>query len=218
MPRRKLSFSIEEYYHLYSRGVDKRIIFLDDRDRQRFIRLMFLCNGEKPVVYRDTQHLQLSEIEVGEKIVAIGAYCLMPNHFHILVKEITEGGITKFMSKLMTAYSTYFNKKNSRTGSLFSSEFKAQHLDNDNYIKYIFSYIHMNPLKLTEPSWREKRVNKQRMVSYLSKYFYSTYPDYKGVARESSVVLTKDVFPQYFPKKGDFDDHISDWINFDPNT
>src|SRR3989338_837348 len=77
---RKLSFSIDEYYHIYSRGVDKRIIFLDDNDRHRFMRLMFLCNGDKPVIYRDTQNLSLQKIDMGKRLVAIGAYCLMPNH------------------------------------------------------------------------------------------------------------------------------------------
>lgn len=180
------------------------------------MRLMFLCNSNKSVVYRDTQNLSLTEIEVGEKIVAIGAYCLMPNHFHILIKEITEGGITKFMSKLLTAYSTYFNIKCKRVGALFSSEFKAQHLDSDNYLKYIFAYIHLNPLKLIEPNWREMKINKQRARSYLSEYYFSSYQDYTNSNREVSRTLTKDVFPQYIVKKGDFEAHINDWINFEP--
>jgi len=93
MTVRKITFSIEEFYHLYSRGVDKRLIFLDDNDRKRFVRLLFLCNGIKPVMYRETQKLSLADVETGPKLVAIGAYCLMPNHFHLLIKEITEGGI-----------------------------------------------------------------------------------------------------------------------------
>ena len=215
---RKFSFSIDEYYHLYSRGVDKRIIFLDDNDRHRFMRLMFLCNGDKPVIYRDTQNLSLQKIDMGKRLVAIGAYCLMPNHFHILVREITEGGITKFMSKLLTAYSTYFNKRQTRTGTLFSSEFKAQHLDTNEYLKYIFAYIHLNPLKLIEPNWRERKINKQTANAYLSKYYFSSYQDYIDATREISLILSKDIFPQYFVKKGSFKAYINDWINFDPLT
>jgi len=215
---RKFSFSIDEYYHLYSRGVDKRIIFLDDNDCHRFMRLMFLCNGDKPVIYRDTQNLSLQKIDMGKRLVAIGAYCLMPNHFHILVREITEGGITKFMSKLLTAYSTYFNKRQTRTGTLFSSEFKAQHLDTDEYLKYIFAYIHLNPLKLIEPNWKKSKINKQAINTYLSKYYFSSYQDYIDATREISLILSRDIFPQYFIKKGSFKAYINDWISFDPLT
>ena len=212
---RKFSFSIDEYYHLYSRGVDKRLIFLNDNDRQRFVRLMFLCNGSKPVVYRDSENLPIHEIDVGEKLVAIGAYCLMPNHFHILVREITEGGITKYMSKLLTAYSTYFNKRHTRTGALFSSEFKAQHLDTDEYLKYMFAYIHLNPLRLIDPKWKEKRINKQKAYSYLSRYYFSSYPDYVDIARENSLIISRNIFPEYFLKKEDFKTYLGDWINLD---
>ena len=215
MTIRKLSFSINEYYHLYSRGVDKRLIFLDNNDRQRFVRLMFLCNGSKPVIYRDSEHLSMNEIDTGEKLVAIGAYCLMPNHFHILIREMTDGGITKFMSKLLTAYSAYFNKRHSRTGALFSSEFKAQHLDSDKYLKYIFSYIHLNPLKLIEPNWRKRKISKRVLISHLSNYYFSSYLDYVNTAREISIILSKETFPQYFIKKGNFEASINDWFNFD---
>lgn len=215
MTIRKVPFAINEYYHLYSRGVDKCLIFLDDNDRQRFIRLMFLCNGDRPVVYRSIQNLPLSEIETGNKLVAIGAYCLMPNHFHILVREITEGGITKFMSKLLTAYSTYFNKKHGRIGALFSSEFKSQHLDGDEYLKYIFAYIHLNPLKLIEPQWREKKIDRNRAKSHLSKYYFSSYSDYLYTTRDISLILAKEIFPQYFKKKGSFETYVDDWINFE---
>jgi len=155
---------------------------------------------------------------MGKRLVAIGAYCLMPNHFHILVREITEGGITKFMSKLLTAYSTYFNKRQTRTGTLFSSEFKAQHLDTDEYLKYIFAYIHLNPLKLIEPNWKKSKINKQAINTYLSKYYFSSYQDYIDATREISLILSRDIFPQYFIKKGSFKAYINDWISFDPLT
>ena len=159
MTVRKIAFSVEEFYHLYSRGVDKRPIFLDDSDKKRFVRLLFICNGIKPVMYRETSKLPFKNIDTGQKLVAIGAYCLMPNHFHLLIKEITEGGVVKFMSKLLTAYSTYFNKKHERIGALFGSEFKSSHLDSNEYLKYIFSYIHLNPLKTLSVNWRNENPN-----------------------------------------------------------
>ncbi len=216
MTVRKISFSIDEHYHIYSRGVDKRKIFLNGDDYRRFIRLMFLCNGEEPVVYRETENQSLKEIRTGKKLIAIGAYCLMPNHFHLLVREITEGGTVRFMSKLLTAYSAYFNKKHARTGALFGSEFKAEHLDTDEYLKYIFAYIHLNPLKLVDSEWRIKRIDWKTAKQHLAKYQFSSYTDYtEEVIREYSLVLNKKIFPEYFPQVRDFQPYIRDWIELD---
>ena len=215
MTVRKTIFSVEEFYHLYSRGVDKRPIFLDDNDRKRFVRLLFLCNSTKPVMYRETKKLPLANIDTEPKLVAIGAYCLMPNHFHLLVKEITDGGIVKFMSKLLTAYSSYFNKKYERTGALFGSEFRSTHLDTDEYLKYIYSYIHLNPLKLFNNNWKKEKMNISQTESFLNKYRYSSYCDYLSKKnREEYMILNPTVFPEYFNSVGDFKRNIHDWINF----
>ena len=149
--QRKFKFAPGEYYHIYSRGVDKRNIFLEDLDKDRFIKLIYACNSEKPVVFKTIQRLPLEEIDRGETIVDTGAYCLMPNHFHFLMREKKESGISAFLEKILTAYSKYFNKKYNRTGRLFESNFKAQHANDDNYLKYLFAYIHLNPVKNIEP-------------------------------------------------------------------
>lgn len=196
---RKFSFSVDEYYHIYNRGTDKRLIFLDNADRDRFVRLLFISNSTKPVVFRNIKNMAYSDIDKGEPIVAIGAYCLMPNHFHILARETTPGGISVFMGKLLTAYSAYFNKKYQRTGALFESTFRAQHVDNDNYLKYLFAYIHLNPVKLIEPDWKEKGiVNAKVAIKQLSEYRYSSYDEYMAVVREENAILSKEVFPEYF--------------------
>ncbi len=215
MGMRKESICLNEYYHIYNRGVDKRIIYLTDNDRIRFTRLLFLCNGNKPVVYRNVQTLSLNEIEVGEKLVAIGAYCLMPNHFHILMKGTTEGGIEKFMRKLLTSYSMYFNKNHERTGALFEGEFKSAHLDSDEYLKYVYSYIHLNPVKIIDQNWKEKGIlDLLKAEAFLKDYSYSSYRDYLGEEREFSAVLDRSVFPDYFHKESDLSSHIQDWLNF----
>lgn len=114
-----------------------------------------------------------------EKLVNIGAYCLMPNHFHILVHEKSEGGISKFMLKLSTAYSMYFNKLNDRSGALFQGPFKAKHADNDEYLKYLFAYIHLNPLKIIDPNWRNYgAIDRSKAESYVKNYPYSSFGDY----------------------------------------
>jgi putative transposase len=209
------NFSLEEFYHLYSRGVDKRSIFLDSEDQKRFARLLYLSNGNKPVVYRSIRNTPLGQIDVGDELVAIGAYCLMPNHFHLLVKEVTEGGIVKFMSKLLTSYSMYFNTKYKRTGALFGSEFKSTHLDTDEYLKYMYSYIHLNPIKLIDPRWKEDGIsNAEEVESFLNKYIFSSYKDYAGEKREVGLILNKIAFPDYFFEDSVIETHIKDWLEF----
>ncbi len=212
MPLRKTPFAVGEYYHLYSRGVDKRVIFLDTSDEKRFIRLLYLCNGSKPIDYRSVKKLPLIDVERGEELAGIGAYCLMPNHFHLLVRETKENGITTFMRKLMTAYSVYFNKKYQRTGRLFSSEFKSSHLENDTYLKYIYSYIHMNPLKLSNPKWPSIRLSPGEVKKLLNEYENSSYLDYVGNGREESLILDKLVFPEYFAQTKDFERDLISWF------
>ena len=212
---RKISFSEGEYYHIYCRGVEKRNIFLDNKDRERFQALLFLCNGTKPVVYRLVQGETLYQTDVGEKIVAIGAYKLMPNHLHILVKEISENGVTEFMQKVNTAYSMYFNKKYERVGPLFQGAFGARHITRDEHLKYLFAYIHLNLIKLIEPKWKEEGIKDlERAKNYLENYPFSSYASYCGKTRKEDSILSKKEFPDYFSEKHDFKDFIDDWLIF----
>ena len=122
---RKDPFVTGEYYHLYNRGIDKRVIFKTKRDYERFMMLLYLANGKESFHLDELinrEHKIFNEVlflEKGEPLVSIGAWCLMTNHFHLLVKQGVEGGITKFMRKLGVGYSMFFNIKYQRTGSLF---------------------------------------------------------------------------------------------------
>ena len=212
---RKFTFAEGEYYHIYNRGVEKRDIFMSGDDYRRFQRLLYLANGSKPFVYKLVQRMPLDKIDVGDKLVAIGAYCMMPNHFHILAKEVTEGGISAFMEKLTTGYSKYFNKKHERVGTLFQDRFKAEHVDNDEYLKYLYSYIHLNPVKLIDPTWKEVGIrDAEKTRQYLEGYHSSSYPDYLGREREERLILSKAEFPEYFDEPKDFAEYIKDWLEF----
>lgn len=216
MTRKINSFAEGEYYHIYNRGIEKRDIFLDQSDFNRFIVLLRIANSKEPVHIQKTrkkgQGLTLTNDK--EKILEIGSYCLMSNHFHLLIKENTEGGISKFMSKIMTAYTMYFNKRYERSGALFQGTFKAEHANSDEYLKYLFSYIHLNPVKLINPDWKEKGVeNKNEVISFLKDYKYSSYLDYIGVNREENKIINKEVFPEYFLSTNDFEREIFDWLN-----
>ena len=95
------------------------------------------------------------EEEKEKPLVSILSYCLMPNHFHLILYEHTENGISKFMGKLLTAYSMYFNKKYDRSGPLFTHPFRSEHINNDSQYMYIFSYIHLNPLSIIQKNWKK---------------------------------------------------------------
>jgi putative transposase len=215
MATRKISFEKGEFYHLYNRGNSKQEIFHNDNDYNHFIFLLLILNNQKNIELRNIQVSKYIHNPDIEPLVSIGAYVLMPNHFHILITEKIEGGISKFMQKLSTAYVMYYNKKYKRTGSLFEGKFKSQHLNTDKYLKYIFSYIHLNPIKLIDKHWKEKGIlNKKVVIDYINKYTYSSYLDYIGTKRiQNSILNTKD-FPDYFPTKNSFNVEMSDWLSY----
>ena len=205
---RNIIFSPEEYYHCYCRGTEKRKVFLDKKDYQRFIHLLFMCNSENKIHLSDygkKSFVEIFEIDRGKTLVDVGAYCLMPNHFHLLLKETGDGNISLFMQKVMTAYTMYFNKKYERTGSLFESKFRAQHAKGDNYLKYLFSYIHLNPVKLINSKWKEDGIkNRIQTKKFLYQYEYSSYLDYMEKQRAQKIILNYRAFPEYFSDKKEF--------------
>ncbi|MBI4066032.1 transposase [Candidatus Kaiserbacteria bacterium] len=212
---RKHIISEGEYYHLYNRGVEKRNVFLTQKDYARFRRLLYVANGTEHFVYRDIERKSLKEIDCGEPLVAIAAWVLMPNHFHILVKEITEGGTAAFMEKLCTSYSSYFNKRHDRVGPLFQGRYKSQHVTEDTHLKYLFAYIHLNPLKLIDPAWKEKgSISVAAAKKFISSYEHSSYLSYMDTSREESILLSKNEFPEYFSENKDFEDFHNDLISF----
>ena len=220
---RTFIFAPGEYYHCYSRGTEKRKIFLNKKDHERFIALLFACNNTKTIHLSDHQGKSLDEIfslEREDSLVDIGAYCLMPNHFHLLLYEKQKNGISLFMQKLMTAYTMYFNKKYDRTGSLFESRFRARHASDDRYLKYLFSYIHLNPLKIIDSEWKENGIkDKKEAIEFLKKYYYSSYVDYLSTDnRSQGLILNKGAFPDYFNQPKDFQDEIFEWLNDNDDT
>ena len=185
---RKVKFAEGEYYHLFSRGVEKRKIFLEKKDYERFLALLFILNQEDHFHvsnFLNKGHndiLDLYKLKRSKPLVSILAYSLMPNHSHLVVQEIQENGISTFMMKLLTAYSMYFNKKNERSGPLFVHPFRSQHVADDSYFLYIFSYVHLNCIDLCEKGWKESGIkDRKRARDFLENYRYSSYPDTSGV-------------------------------------
>ena len=221
---RKHAFVPGEYYHIYNRGIDKRIIFKSVYDYQRFMMLLYVANSDDSLRLDNLiniLHKNYQEIfycKRGKQLVSIGAWCLMPNHFHILIKEEIEGGITKFMRKLSVGYSMYFNIKYQRTGSLFGGLFKSKNISDDRYFRHLFGYVHLNPLDLEFSEWEglvgEK--NPKAWQEFLNKYPYSSFMDYIGIERCENNILNKEAFPEYFSSNKSSEDFIESYLSFDP--
>jgi len=221
MTTRKEEFSVGEYYHLYNRGNSKQKIFLDEEDHRRFIKLLYLCNSSKSINFRDdivNQKIDAFDFDRGKQIVSIGAWTLMPNHFHILLSPRGTLGdnISLFMNKVSTSYSMYFNKKYKRTGKLFEGTFKSVHLSEDAQLKYIFSYIHLNPVKLIDTKWKELGIKDyKKTLLFLNTYPWSSYHDYKNKRRPETKIVSKKDFPDYFENQKIFDEEIFEWLKFE---
>ena len=211
---RKISFSPGEFYHLHNRGVEKRVIFENDRDKRRFISLLYLCNTTQPILWRDIA--EVWSFDRPDTLVDIGAYCLMSNHFHLLVKAKDGEGLSRFMQKLQTAYSMYFNLKYRRSGALFQGKFSGHHINNDKYLNYLYCYIHLNPIKLQGLSILTDEVAKlHQHKNFLNSYSYSSYLDYIDLnthCRPERQIIKPENFPDYFSDGIDFDEFITDWL------
>jgi len=216
MSIRKTPFVPGEYYHIYNRGNSKQRIFQSRNDYKRFIDLLYGTNTNQKFNYFDTNKAGgIFENEICDKLVSIGAYCLMPNHFHILTTPLSEDGLSRFMQKLSTAYSMYFNETHKRTGGLFEGKFKSQHLETDRQLKYLFSYIHLNPIKLIDRKWKENGITDlKKSLEYLNTYSYSSFLDYIGEVRKEKAILNLADFPNYFPSENHFKREIIDWLSY----
>ena len=197
---RQFPFASGEIYHCYNRGVDKRQIFMDTHDYERFLMLLYACNSRTPIHLSSLNQSNIQgptlnrvlEIERGEPLVDLFVYCLMPNHPQLIMRERDGNGVTSFMRKVGTGYTMYFNLKYERTGALFSGTFKARHIDSDQYLERATHYVHANPAELVEPHWKEGRVGDSRgLEKFLREYRFSSLPDYEAEGRPESKILDR---------------------------
>ena len=167
-----------EYYHIYNRGVDKRDIFNNQKDMDRFIESILEFNRTEGIM--SLANLRKTQIEakpLSEPLVAIVAYCLNPNHFHFVLKQLVDGGISEFMKKLQGGYTYYFNVRHARSGSLFQGTFKSQLMGSENYFNKILGYVNKNYQVHTIPK------NKMNLV---------IASDYEYESNDFSIVSKKE--------------------------
>lgn len=194
MGYRREPFQIGEWYHCYNRGIDKRVVFDSESDSERFLQSLYLCNDEKRAGRSDFDyypHPRIFTIQRFAPLVSIGAYSLMPNHFHLLMQEKVENGISKFMHKLGTSYTMYFNEKNGRVGNLFYKPFRSRRVSNDSHFSYLPQYLHLNPIEMFEHGWKKGvlRRSLRELQRELSAYRFSSYMDYSGHRRPENSIL-----------------------------
>lgn len=222
MPNRRDKFATGEVYHIYNRGVDKRQIFKDNHDRNRFCLLLKLCNGTKSFDLEEHFRYKKSfneiyNIDVGHPLVTIHAWTQMPNHFHLILSEVMSGGISLFMKSFAGAYAKYFNHRYSRTGTLFESRFKSKQATSDTYAKYLFAYVSLNRIKLiaSESTWREQGIKDVKKVrNFLDNDEHSSLFDYlyDESPRLFSSIISKDFYRNYFSNKKFVQREIFDWL------
>ena len=211
-----------ELYHVLSRGVDKRKIFLDDRDRYRFIHDLFELNNQNrsntnSYIFEQHPSCDIASRKIKKEprklLVDILAFCLMPNHYHLLISPRVKNGMPQFMKKVNMAYAKYFNIKNERVGTLFQSRYKSILIKDQAHFIHIPYYIHCNPLDLFAPEWRERRMrNPRAAIEFLESYRWSSHPDYLGEKNFPSVTRRNFLLEVSGGENG-YRNTLREWLN-----
>jgi len=216
MPRKTRQFVNGEIYHIVLRRMGNELLFIDIDDYYRGIFSIYEFNTTKQITIRERRAARIrfkktiAQIDGGqtlEKIVEpalrvfdrdllveVLTLCLMPNHIHLLVKQLKEGGISKFVQKLGSGYAGYFKNKYGIKikGHFFQDRFEAVHIKTDEQLKAVFVYIHINPISLIEPKWKEYGIgDPDKVIKFVENYKWSSYPDYIGKKNFSSVTERK---------------------------
>lgn len=200
MASKRPQFVNGEIYHVFNRGVEKRNIFQQISDYFRFIFCLYELNDKNLIKMRSriqerkerkrTGRTRAIKKESKESLVEIIAFCLMPNHYHLVLRQLVDGGTALFMKKLGDSYVGYFNQKYDRKGmgSLFQGRFKAIHIKTDDQLINLICYIFTNPVELLEKTWKETGVeNSTKTIKHLESYRWSGYLDCIGKPNFPSV-------------------------------
>jgi putative transposase len=198
-----------ENYHIFNRGNNKQLIFIDDHDRMRFLFLAlffqaplhfpniarqsstFYKNLSAKNIEHDVEHSVFNGLDKEvrfvnkEKYIELGGFVLMPNHFHMIVSEIHDKGMSRYMQRVLNSYTKYFNAKYGKSGHLFQGPYGAVHIKNNEQLLYLSAYIHRNPRELKE--WHNKE----------HQYMWSSYRDYINVNRWEPLLKTDLIISQF---------------------
>lgn len=204
---RKIVIINEGYYHIFNRGVDKRKIFLDFYDYRRALKTLTYYKSAN-ISLRLSHFLNLSDKrqslllnKKNNQLIEIIAYCLMPNHFHLLLKQIQNDGVSTFISNFSNSYTKYFNTKTKRTGHLLQGRFKAVPVESDMQLAHLSRYIHLNPV-----------ASSLVTSSKLKNYQWSSYQEY--LSREVRGITNPDIVTDLFKSSVQYENFVLDQANY----
>ena len=218
------NFLPHQIYHVLNRGVDKRKIFLDETDHLRFVHNLFEFNDVNSInnnfysfrddfkSYHDNDIASRYNKKPRKLLVDVLAFVLMPNHYHLLLKPRYENSITNFMKKINIGYAKYFNEKYQRVGTLFQGRYKAIQIIKDSHFIHIPHYIHLNPLDLKFPEWRERKIKSHKeALRYIKNYRWSSFLDYIGIKNFPSVTQ-RNYLLDFFGNSSEVEKYTTDWL------
>lgn len=202
-------------YHVFNRGTEKRNIFINKKDYERFIVNLILFNtSDQPVGNICRYDIENACKMISDNpLVKINAFVLLQNHFHFILEQIAENGIARFMHRLEMGYSRYFNILYSRNGNLFQGSYKMKHIDKDSYMLYLPLYIHLNPLDLlnSEKNWKEKGIkNKNKSINFIKNYPWSSLSGYLGL--KSFPFLNKNIWSKIYQTPKEWEMALKEWL------
>lgn len=209
-------------YHVLNRGIDGRDIFIDEQDRFRFIHDLYELNNKDVVnttfhLFSKSNDLRSRKIIAIEKqprklLVDIHVFAMMSNHYHLMLSAKVDGGISKFLNKLNMGYVKYFNYKYKRRGTLFQGRTKKILISDESHFIHLPYYIHLNPLDLNSPEWRERKLlDYKKAVNFLEKYRWSSHMDYVGIKNFPSVINQKFLL-DFFNGQDGYKNNIYSWL------
>lgn len=204
---------ISDIAHICNRGVERRKIFMDRGDYSRFRdNLLFLNNVKGKIRTREADIRNINNLKQ-EKLVEVFKWCLLPNHYHLLVYEVVEGGILEFTKRLGNAYTKYFNTKNEgRSGYLFQNKAQIVPIKDNKQFMYIPCYIDWNILDLKFQNWKTEPPTKAEAKNFLRNYEWSSYKDYFGDG-DRDCIINKNLFYDLFDFKHEtYEDQLLKFI------
>lgn len=244
MPYRDEQFVNGEIYHVVIKRIEDNLLFKNIDDYYRGIFSVYEFNNISLVSIRDRREIRAKikaiisrtprdphsgqfprvrvdssvvdelELDRRDKLIEILAFCFMPNHIHLLLRQVRDGGISKFMNKFGSGYSCYFKKKHElkNKGYFFQGRFVSVHIKTDEQLKIVFVYIHTNPISLIEPKWKEIGIqNPVKVIEFLENYKWSSYPDYIGKKNFPSVTEREFILEIMSGGQG-CKDFIENWV------
>lgn len=218
---RKEKFVPGEYYHIYNRTILNTPEFKNNKNANRLEQAFLISNSTKSTeayqFLRNNQDVPFKKVleilDKGEKLVDILCYAIMPDHYHLLVREIKENGITNFVRSCNTSIAKYINIKNDRRGPLFESRFKSKHVNSNEYLLHLSLYIQLNPLDfLIGKEWRvHELLNWREAKNKLFNYQWSSLKYFLNNNSKNSILSGTEIIKNQFDNEKEYEIFLSEW-------